>query len=103
MHLSHARDLPASPAVDVGMNKATVEELRSVLNGLSEQVNQVEKRFDKQLGAYHKRFEKMEQMQLTILANIRKLAMTDENPVKSMLQNSVSRKTQEDFLSEHII
>jgi len=103
MHLSHVHDLPTSPAIDVGMNRETVEEFRSVLNGLSKHINQIEKRFDKQLGAYHKRFEKMEQMQLTILANIRKLAMTDENPVKSMLQNSVSRKTQEDFLSEHII
>jgi len=103
MHLSHVNDLPASPAVDVGMNKETAEECRSVLKGLSDQLNEIEKRFDKQLGAYHKRFEKIEQMQLTILANIRKLVETDENPVKTMRQDSVSRNRQEDLASEHII
>jgi len=98
MHLSHDRDLPTSPAVDVGITKETVEDLRSVLNCLSEQINQVEKQFDKKLGAYHKRFETLEQMQLTILANIRKLAITDENPVKTMRQDSVSRRKQKDII-----
>jgi len=106
MHLSPVHNLPASPAVNLSINKETeaaIKEFRSVLSGLTEQVIQTEKRFDKQLGAYHKRFEKMEKMQLTILANIQKLAMTDQSSVKTIKQDSLNTEIKQDLISSHII
>jgi len=104
MHLSHVHDLPTSPPANVSRNKDTVDivaELRTVLDGLSEQINQMERRFDKQLGAFHKRFEKMEKMQLTILANIRKFSRSDESTVKTMQEDARSKEM--DMISEHIL
>jgi len=106
MHLSHVLDLPASPAADVGIDTDTVavmEEFRSLLSGLSGQLTQVEKRLDKQLGAYHKRFEKMEQMQLKILANIRNLAKANEKNVKKIRKDALSRGSPQDLLSDQFI
>jgi len=74
--------VPATPHVDENINKdalAAVRDFRPVLDDLGEQINKIEQRFDKQLGAFHKRFEKMEKMQVTILAYIQKLSTVQQN------------------------
>lgn len=79
--------VPSTPTVDEGIIKdadaaAVVNEFRPILDDLGEQINKIEQRFDKQLGAFHKRFEKMEKMQLTILAYIQKLSQSKTFPVQ---------------------
>jgi len=101
-HLSRARDLPSSTSIDTTQDGTAMAELRTVLDDLSEQFSQMEQRFDKQLGAFHKRFEKMEKMQLAILTNIRELARSDESRMKPMQQEAPSTEIRQDVISKHI-
>lgn len=94
--------VPATPPVHENMNKdavAAVRDFRPVLDDLGEQINKIEQRFDKQLGAFHKRFEKMEKMQVTILAYIQKLSRGD---TFQMQQNTQGTEIPRGLISEGI-
>jgi len=72
MHLSNIRSL--SPSSSEGTNTAAKDELKRVVDNLVEQFGETEQRVEKQLAALHKRFEKMEKMQLAILSTIKKIS-----------------------------
>merc|ERR1719285_39606 len=88
MHVAQVKDVPGSPNVKAKKEVETVDELKTVLDGLTEQFSRMEQRFDKQLGAFHKRFETMQTMQLTILAGIGKLARGGDSKGKTTQQNT---------------
>lgn len=101
VNLSNVYDLPVSPPGGVSNPADAVAELRNTIRGLSEQFGEMELRFDKQLGAFHSRFEKLEKMQLTILANIRRFANIDVSSVTEQ-QEATCSKLRHHSISKHI-